>query len=216
MRTGVFVDGFNLFYGLRRFERSGRNYRWLDLLQLAQRLRPNDDIKSIRYFTARLDGRIDPSSPRRQDLYIRALRTIACLEVHEGEFQTGKKSMPLVNPPNGERTLVNVWRTEEKGTDVSLASHLLMDGFQNRYELAIVISNDSDLTEPIQLVRSELELAVGVFNPQSGFSSRLNRVASFYTQINEQAYAGSQFPDVVIDRDGRRITKPEAWNPAHD
>jgi hypothetical protein len=212
MRVGVYVDGFNLFYGLKRFESFGQNYRWLDLGALAQRIRPHDEICRIRYFTARVDARDDVLSPRRQEVYIRALRTVENLSIHEGEFRTDKRMMPLVNPPDRENLVVNVWRTEEKGSDVSLASYLLVDGFRNDYDLAILITNDSDLMEPIKLAQEELGYEIGVHNPQARFSGRLRRVATFYRQINEADFAASQFPDTIIDQNGRRITRPAKWN----
>jgi hypothetical protein len=63
--------------------------------------------------------------------------------------------------------MVWVWKTEEKGSDVNLATHLLHDAYRNDHELAVVISNDSDLVVPIQIVRHELGKPVGVFVPPS-------------------------------------------------
>ena len=63
---------------------------------------------------------------------------------------------------------------EEKGSDVNLASHLLVDGFRDRYDLAVVISNDSDLTEPVRFVREDLNKPVGVLNPHPNRSWELS------------------------------------------
>lgn len=208
MRVGIYIDGFNVFYGLKRFE-PDRNYRWLDLYRLAERLRPGNEISIVRYFTARIHSRGDPVSPVRQDVYNQALKTHAPLMVHEGEFRTDKRRMPLVNAPNPENSVVDVWRTEEKGS-------LAADGFLGRYDMAVLITNDSDLIEPIRLVQDELGFEVGVYNPQERFSGRLNRIAAFYVQISEADFAASQFPDVVIDQNGRTITRPAAWNVADE
>ena len=73
--------------------------------------------------------------------------------------------MPLAHPPRVGPKTVEVVRTEEKGSDVNLASYLLLDGFRGDCEAAVVISNDSDLKVPIELAQAELGLVVGVINP---------------------------------------------------
>ena len=55
---------------------------------------------------------------------------------------------PLAKPPVSGHRYVEILDTEEKGSDVNLASFLLLDGFDDEYELAVVISNDSDLSSP--------------------------------------------------------------------
>jgi hypothetical protein len=99
---------------------------------------------------------------QRQQAYIRALETTG-VKVHYGVFQRNKKRMALVDPPkDADSPLVKVWRTDEKGSDVNLATRLIFDGFQKRYEAAVVVSNDSDLQAPIEAVRNELALPVTV------------------------------------------------------
>jgi hypothetical protein len=89
---------------------------------------------AIRYFTARVRPLPnDPHAPQRQQVYLRALQTIPHLSIHYGMFLKNKKRMALVNPPPNT---AEVWSTEEKGSDVNLASHLLLDGFQGKYDLA--------------------------------------------------------------------------------
>ncbi len=120
MKANVYVDGFNLYYGCLK----GTPYRWLDLAQLCQVLLPSHQIHRIRYFTARLQPRAeDPQQPRRQLIYLRALRTIPNLSIHYGHFLSHVVRLPLAQPPaEGPRT-VEVVRTEEKGTDVNLATY---------------------------------------------------------------------------------------------
>jgi hypothetical protein len=157
--TNVYVDGFNLFYGaLRRSP-----YRWLDLGALARVLLPGDEIRRIRYFTARVTSRADdPGKAQRQDVYLRALRTIPNLSLHFGHYLTSTVRMPLAAPTQGGPRTVEVIKTEEKGSDVNLATCLLMDAFRRDCQAAVVLSNDSDLKEPISVVRRDLGLVVGV------------------------------------------------------
>jgi hypothetical protein len=161
MRVNVYVDGFNLYYGLR-----GTPYKWLNPLALTRRLLPEHTINHIHYFTARITAPPDdPGKPQRQDIFIRALSTIPNLTLHWGQFVSHPRLMPLVSPLPDGTTIVEVLRTEEKGSDVNLATWLLLDGFSRNYEMAVVISNDSDLVEPIKIVQATLGLPVGVFNP---------------------------------------------------
>jgi hypothetical protein len=67
MRTNVYVDAFNLYYGCLK----GTPYRRLDLAALCRRLQPNDEINRIRYFTALVSARADdPQEAQRQLTYL--------------------------------------------------------------------------------------------------------------------------------------------------
>lgn len=104
---------------------------------------PRDNINRIKYFTALVNPRpVDPNQLTRQQTYLRALQTIPNLEIIYGHFLTHEIMMPLASPKSG---YVKVIKTEEKGSDVNLALHLLSDGYKNAYAVAIVVSNDSEL-----------------------------------------------------------------------
>lgn len=212
-RVIVYVDGFNLYYGCLK----GTPYRWLDLGALAARMVPNDEIVGIKYFTATVKDRPgDVGLERRQKAYLRALGTVPNLTVHLGHFMTRPVVRAVVNPPKRGAKFREVWQTEEKGSDVNLASHLLIDGFRARYDLAVVISNDSDLKEPIRFVREDLKAPVGVLNPHNhrqrswALSPRDLPRGSFYKPIRAGALASSQFPDTLHDAKGA-FHKPRRW-----
>lgn len=116
-------------------------------------------------------------------------------------------------PPHGPQT-VEVVKTEEKGSDVNLATYLLLDGFRGRCDTAVVISNDSDLAEPVRVVMRELGLTVGVVNPHppKRRSRELQRLQpTFFKQLRASAVRDSQLPDPVVDAQGRAIRKPTGW-----
>ena len=207
MRANVYVDAFNLYYGCLK----GSPYRWLDLDALCRKLLPRDHIHRIRYFTALVSGRsADPRQPQRQQIYLRALRTIPHLSVHLGHYLSHPVRMPLARPPRVGPQTVEVIRTEEKGSDVNLASYLLLDGFRGDCEAAVVISNDSDLKVPIQLAQAELGLVVGIVNPHP--PSRRSRALqpTFWRQVREPQLRSSQFPQILEDGKGS-IRKPPEW-----
>jgi uncharacterized LabA/DUF88 family protein len=209
MRTNVYIDGFNLYYGCVK----DTPYKWLDLSALCREVLPGHTIQRIRYFTARVRAPSgDPGKPQRQDIFIRALRTIPGLTLHFGTFLSHPKFMPLLHPAPGGPQTVEVLRTDEKGSDVNLATYLLVDGFEHDYDIAVIVSNDSDLATPIQMVREKLGLQVGVINPQRDHAVAwaLKKVASFYRDVHESALAASQFPPALRDVHGT-ITKPKGW-----
>ncbi len=190
-RTNVYVDGFNLYYGCLK----GTSYKWLDLSKLCGVLLKGNAINRIRYFTARVRPRPDdPNQQQRQQAYIRALETIPNLSVHHGHFLAHPVRMPLANPGASGPKTVEVMKTEEKGD----------------YEVAVVVSNDSDLLEPLRVVKRELGLTVGILNPQKRPSRVLAQEADFMKQIRPGALKTSQFPAALKDAHGT-VRRPKEW-----
>jgi hypothetical protein len=111
-----------------------------------------------------------------------------------------------VNPPRK----VFVDKTEEKGSDVNLAAHPLRDAFRNNFDVAVLITNDSDLAEPVKIVRQELGLPVGIRNPHQYHSKSLQTLATFLKRIRQADLLTSQFPPVMNDAKGT-FTKPSSW-----
>lgn len=210
MRTNVYVDGFNLYYGCLK----GSPYRWLDLEALCVHLLPKHRIQRVRYFTARVAARPGkPHDPVHQEIYLRALSTLPSVSVHLGHFTTKPTTMPLANPIPGGPKFVEVMKTEEKGSDVNLATYLLADAFRQDADAYVIISNDSDLTEPMRIVRHELGQVVGILNPHSPRKrshALLSCKPTFFKQIRAGALAASQFPPTLRDATGT-FHKPAGW-----
>ena len=207
IRVNFYIDGLNLYYRALR----GTSFRWLDIGKLAGLLLPQHQIGQIRYFTSLIHSRPpDPTQPQRQQTYLRALGTIPSLSIHYGHFLPKKKRLPLSQQPKSGSRIVEILDTEEKGSDVNLASHLLMDGFENRYDMAVVISNDSDLVTPIEMVRTKLNKQIGVFDPSRVHSFQLKNAASWYRRLRRGPLSGSLFPGAISDPQGT-ITKPVGW-----
>jgi hypothetical protein len=208
MRTNVYVDGFNLYYGCVK----GTQFKWLNIARLSSLLLPQDhEIHRLRYFTARISARPnDPQAPTRQQIYLRALETIPNLSISFGHFLVSKIMMPLAIPAPGGPAHVRVIKTEEKGSDVNLASYLLLDAFRAECESALVISNDSDLLAPIRIARREFGLRIGLGCPHKRPSRVLQQEVDFIRPIRAGALQASQFPATLFDRHGT-ITKPSGW-----
>ena len=115
--------------------------------------------------------------------------------------------MPRASDPT---TFVQVIKSEEKGSDVNLATHLVSDGYKKNYEIVALLRNDSDLAEAIRIVRKELNLTVGILSPGKNTSQLLVRNASFVKSIRTSALKRSQFPRQLKDDRGV-FTKPKQW-----
>src|SRR5258708_1553425 len=156
-KTIVYIDGFNLYYRALR----GTPHKWIDLEALSRAsLSPTAEITRINYYTARVSGRTDIDAPKRQHAYLRAIETLPLVRIHYGNFLTTKKWAGLVEPsPNQFRptpVVAYVWKTEEKGSDVNLGSHLVRDAFLGAFEEAAILTNDTDLCEPMRIVKDEV------------------------------------------------------------
>ena len=207
MGTIVYVDAFNLYYGALK----GTPFKWLDLDALCRQLLPRDQITAIRYFTARVSARPDdPRQPQRQLTYIRALDTIPHLSVHLGHYLTNTTRMALANPMPGQPRTVEVIKTEEKGSDVNISTYLMLDACQGACDTAVVISNDSDLKEPVAVARSAFGLKVGVVNPHPPARRSRALQPTFFKQLRRGAVAACQFPVVMTDAQGS-FRKPASW-----
>jgi NYN domain len=210
MITNVYIDGFNLYYGcLKRTP-----YRWLDLGAMCAKLLPSNEIKRIRYFTARVKAREDdPLGPARQEAYLAAIGTIPGVSIHYGHFLASKTKMALVNPPPAPAPhLVQVHKMEEKGSDVNLATWLLIDSFEKDCEMAVVVTNDSDLALPIRMASRRLGVPVGLINPHPRDASRalVREQPVFVKSIRRGVLASSQLPPQVTA--GRRVLhRPTTW-----
>lgn len=207
MNTVVYIDGFNLYYGALK----GTPYKWLNVYALCQMLLPKHNLIKIRYYTAKVSARPnDPSQPVRQQTYLRALETLPNLEIVYGQFLQSTITMPLAHPqPNGPK-FADVIKTEEKGSDVNIATHMVHDGHLGLYDSAVIVSNDSDLVEPVRIVRYQLGKKVGMLNPHQHPTRSLKQHMTFMKPIRSGVLREAQFPPSLTDNTGV-FHKPSNW-----
>ncbi|MDE0117283.1 MAG: NYN domain-containing protein [bacterium] len=169
MRVGAYIDGLNLYYGGRHLcGRGTPGWRWLDVPKLAELLvsRNKDWIEQqavvhrIAYCSAMIDGVPDAHAPQRQRTYLAALDADSRVAIELGTFVN--RNVKGINVSTGAIQTVQV--PEEKGSDVNVASHLLIDVLTHRIDAAVLITNDSDLRLPAQRARDHLPL--GTVNPR--------------------------------------------------
>ncbi len=206
--ANAYIDGFNFYYGCVK----GTSYKWLNLSELCRCLLPKQfTLGAVKYFTARVSGLpSDPDKPTRQQTYLRALATVPDIQVVYGHFMRHPVRMPLVNPPATGSKFAEVIRTEEKGSDVNLATHLLVDAFTRVCDAALILSNDSDLLLPIKTARRRFLLKTIIVSPHPKPSLALVAEADFRRQIREWMLRSSLFSDPLSDSVGI-FRKPTGW-----
>jgi len=208
MRTIVYVDGFNLYYGCLK----NSPYKWLNLNSLfSQILGSQNNIVGIKYFTARVKPTLrNATSPQKQQVYIRALqKQIPHIDVHYGHFLSHNVRMANASPPPNT---VEVIKTEEKGSDVNLAVQMLNDAWLNRYDCAVIVSNDSDMAESMKMIREHHPNKVlGLVTPGQKIrtSEQLKKHSNFVKKIRNSALKKCQLPDKIPHSN---ISKPSDWN----
>jgi hypothetical protein len=213
--ANLYIDGFNVYR--RLLQRHPQDKR-LDLEALAEYVLPDFEIKRVRYSTAiikPLPG-ADPQSPQRQQAYLRALATLPRTSIHLGKFRIDPRIMPI-HPTKfdseGKPVTAKVKKTEEKGSDVALASYLLLDAFNDDADVYVVSTNDSDLVMPMRMVSDDLHRATGLLSPMEPkrSSNELKQAnPTVHRQITVEAPAACQLPDVIVDSIGK-VHRPLKW-----
>jgi uncharacterized LabA/DUF88 family protein len=216
-RTIVYIDGFNLYYRALK----GTTHKWLDIVALCKAvLFPHTHITAINYYTARVSGRVDPTAPARQHAYLRALATLPLVKIHYGSFMVNKKWSGLIQPPDfrppcalppgAVPQVAYVWKTEEKGSDVNLGVHLVRDAFTGAFDEAAVLTNDTDLMEPLRIVTEEAKRPLTLLTPVAQPAPSLKNIATYVRHIGP--YIGPcQLPDRVTLPTGKETVKPSSW-----
>ncbi|MGH3777248.1 MAG: NYN domain-containing protein [Pseudonocardiaceae bacterium] len=202
VRVAVYVDGFNLYFGLKA--KHGRKYLWLDLQALAMSLlRPGQALEQIAYFTARV--RNDPDGRQRQSGYLDALASHSPLvAVVDGRFQEKQRRC---------RDCGAVWTVyEEKETDVNIAAALIEDAVLDRYDTALLISADSDLCPAIvTMKRLRPEKRIIAAFPPERHSADLKRAVDGYLSIGDDKIRQAQLPTEVVNNAGITLRRPKHW-----
>lgn len=203
-RVIAYIDGFNLYHGLCAL--NDKSLYWLDLPTLARSLlKPDQTLVCTRYFTARIQaaGRSTQADVQRQAVYLDALAVQPNLTVHYGQFMS--------KPARCKNCQANWTTFEEKQSDVNLGVELTIDAFRDRFDMALVVSADSDLTSPIERMKQEHpQRQVVVAFPPNRQSNRLKALGP-YIAVGLDKLRKAQLPETVISANGYPLTRPITW-----
>ena len=214
-RTIIYIDGYNLYYGLLK----GSSAKWLDLLTLAKALlNDTHEIIEVRYYTSIVKpSPYDAAAVERQNVYLQALMTQEVVKVMLGFYS---KHTALMAPQRKRCAVceeskdgyVRVMKLEEKRSDVNLAIDAVADAALDRADSIVLITGDSDQTGTIEKIRRQFNKPVIVFDPHERESQHLKRAATFYKNIPRDLPAKCQLPDAIpVGTHGNFIRRPAAW-----
>lgn len=203
-RVVGYIDGFNLFFGLR--DSGLRRYYWLSPELLIQNLmKPWQTLAGVRYFSARISPSPgDPDKHLRQQTYLEAVETLAGVEAIYGHY---------LSKPKQCRTCGAQWQqAEEKMTDVNIAVRLLADAMDDAFDTAMIVSADSDLVPPVEAVRARFPAKrIIIASPPARHSAKLAAAANVCFTIGRKRLQDSQLPDNITKPDGFVLTRPASW-----
>lgn len=225
MRTIVYVDGFNFYFGVLRNTR----YKWLDIVGLVKHIchvqNPSIEIAAVKFFTAPVITRLATrgnKAGQSQDTYHRALinKHHDTIQIINGYFVMEKGTPPRYKDPIDKQDRVDVWRLEEKQTDVNIALHLYRDAMLKNCEHAVLVSSDSDLVSAFKFIGQDFpEHHIGLILPRkqptneksrpanAGLSSLANWTRSY---ILDEELEKFQLPEKVPTKKKPAI-KPDYW-----
>lgn len=224
MKTIFYVDGYNLYYGCLKHSA----HKWLDLkiLLVEQILRQQDpasQLLHINYFTAPILARVASRGQQAADAqsaYLRALQNHlkGQIQIIGGYYTLEKAHLPVYKLPLDKQDRTNVWRLEEKQTDVNIALEAYRDAIKGHADQLVFVTNDTDIAPALRMIREDLQdaIRIGIILPVNENSKRPgNRKLSEHadwtrTYIRYEELAASRLPDVVPTRK-KPISKPDYW-----
>lgn len=195
----IYIDGFNLYHALVRFE--DHKLKWLDLRALSQRLisSKTEEVKGIFYFSAYAHWL--PDKMARHRVYVKALEAVGVTCIL-GHFKNKDRKCNSCSA---------TWIAhEEKETDVSIGISLLNDAYKGRYEKAYLVTRDSDLMPAVRMVRAEFpaKQIVAVAPPLMGHSNDLIAVCHSKKKISPGQVKACLLPKKIRHSDGTLVVRP--------
>ncbi len=200
-RVIAYIDGYNLYYGLRT--KRWKWFYWLNIQSMVQSLlKPHQTLVGTKYFTTVVKHPADKR--RRQAVFLEALRTLNDFQIFYGRW--------LSNPNTCRRCGHTYTVYHEKMTDVNIAVELMCDAFQDRLDMALLVSADSDLVGPVKAIRRLFpQMRVIAAFPPARFSGALKAAVHGHTFIGRNVLSKSVFPDQLTKPDGFVLHRPPTW-----
>lgn len=199
-RVMFYIDGFNLYFGM--IEAGLRSCKWLDINKLALAgIKHNQELIGVKYFTSNITN--NPPKESRQRIYIDALQTTGVIVI-KGKYE----SKQVICEGCGK-----IWyRSNEKKTDVNIATNMIFDALQNKFDIAILISGDSDLIPAINMVNNQFSpKKVCVAFPPSRHNISVADAATGSYTLGRKRLLDCQFSNEVEDANGFKLKKPDTW-----
>lgn len=211
-RVTFYVDGFNFYYGLKRKKKTDRSWKrfyWIDVVKLFEQfLGPDQELEKVIYFTA---SPLDPAKSSRQSAFLNANSIL-----HPGKFEIvrGKYINKAITCPQCN---YSISRPEEKKTDVNLSVRMMGDCFNNRTDIVVLVSADTDLIPPIDFILNNFSgKKVKVYFPPTNHSfdisgyMKAHKSNIVHLESNISKFNNAVMPETVTDGT-KSYTIPDCW-----
>lgn len=201
-RVIVYVDGFNFYFGLRA--KGWRKYYWLDLVKFFSLfLRDFQELIQVNYFSAvpQHDGK-----QNRQGKFFEANKLNPKFKLHLGKFL--KKEITCFDCKKTHFTF------KEKESDVRVSTRMIADVVNDKCDISILVSADSDLIPPIEFIREfKPTHKIFVFFPPRRASNDLLNISDLYIKLerHESKFIASILAEEIDNLKGFIIKCPDKW-----
>ena len=234
LRTRIYIDGYNLYYGcLKR-----THLKWLDQLALFEKgilpsvtavvdghaLASEIQPVGIKFFTAPILEQAAKASDsiQCQEQYHAALskHQPGRVETIKGYYSLTEARAKVIDPFDRKKwprdcQSADIWKLEEKQTDVNLALHAVKDALVGDIEHIVIVTNDTDIAPALEMIRAHTKAVIGLVIPTTDHERVPNADLVKYahwvrTHITEAELKAAQLPRVIAG--GRRpVSKPDSW-----
>lgn len=236
LRTRVYVDGYNFYYGcLKRTE-----FKWLDLKSLFDSVLETVSLEidglptqfelatpAIKFFTSPILKNFAraPDSVKCQVDYHAALQTHLGdrIKIVEGSYDArpARAHEYVKGKAASECDMYDIWKLEEKQSDVALALHAYGDAIRGKIDHAVFATNDTDLVPAMKAIREHTDVAIGLIIPtrarERQANTSLNELADWTRRsIRVEELEAAQLPTPIRVSSRRLAHKPISWYPRPD
>jgi uncharacterized LabA/DUF88 family protein len=211
----TYIDGFNLYFGIRwqAIKRGSieapdptwYRYMWVDMHAMCERmLTDRQQLVAVKYFTAPITG--SKGKQERQNAYLDALRTLPKIEIIFGRFEPDRKECDLCGHPG--------YHPQEKKTDVNIATALICDALDDKYDTAIIVTGDSDLVPAIEAVKKlKPEKRFIAAFPPNRYSKEMEDATGIEPiRIWEPLLRKCRMPEIIKREGLPNILRPEKYS----
>ncbi len=191
----VYIDGFNLYHGIKTLDQF---YKWVNIKKLAESfVKTKNNTTVVKYFTTKLNG--NKEDAHRQAIYLDAIsRCCPKIEIINGHFTKARKCKRC-----------DIKNNEEKQTDVNIACEMMQDLYEDNFDIAYLVSGDSDLVAPVRKISNMNKIVIIAFPPNRK-SKELIAVATNYFDIKEDRLKQCQLPDEIPTKRSF-LRRPNKW-----
>lgn len=211
-RVTFYVDGFNFYYGLKRkiqVDSSWRRFYWIDVVKLFEQfIGTGQELAKVVYFTA---SPLNPEKNSRQSAFLNAnlFRNPDRFEIVRGKYINKTITCPHCH--------LAINRPEEKKTDVNLSVRMMGDCFNDKTDVIILVSADTDLIPPIDFILKNFpDKKARIYFPPANHSFDINNFMKAHNlkvtrlEANVIKFNNAIMPDKVT-AGSHTYTIPEVW-----